>query len=455
MIISVNPKPSMQEFADLMRRTDILLNKEALSNPEYYKRRGGSPLEDDVKVVLDECAKGTTFAGTIEKISGQRFPDIVAAKFYGVEVKSTKEDHWTSTGSSILESSRVQDVERIYMTFGKLGGQVQFLSRPYEECLYDIKATHMPRYVIDMKLKPGHTIFDKMGIPYDTLRQMKDPVRRVSEYYRSNLKPGESLWWIGGAEDSPSVIRPWDALSILEKRTLVTYGFVNYPEIFMGDYNRYTLWLTLQQSVINPHVRDCFTAGGVKPVTLLNGEVKDFPAIYNKLNIHFDAVAQCSATRFLRNSDRILEKKAPVLRNISEARSLASAAPKTAGRPTQEGGLFRLREGRLLPPLSLPFRPPGEVTLPALRPGLLRAPGRLHWPLRARRTPSTRRPQAPTRCRQSRTSTSCRCAIPSRPCCMRHALRGAVSTRGTPRGGSRSVSTWKGSPRASGSARRR
>ena len=87
MIISVNPKPSMQEFADLMRRTDILLNKEALSNPEYYKRRGGSPLEDDVKVVLDECAKGTTFAGTIEKISGQRFPDIVAAKFYGVEVK--------------------------------------------------------------------------------------------------------------------------------------------------------------------------------------------------------------------------------------------------------------------------------------------------------------------------------------------------------------------------------
>lgn len=164
---------------------------------------------------------------------------------------------------------------------------------------------------------------------------------------------------------------------------------------------------------------------------------------------------QCSATRFLRNSDRILEKKAPVLRNISEARSLASAAPKTAGRPTQEGGLFRLREGRLLPPLSLPFRPPGEVTLPALRPGLLRAPGRLHWPLRARRTPSTRRPQAPTRCRQSRTSTSCRCAIPSRPCCMRHALRGAVSTRGTPRGGSRSVSTWKGSPRAFGSARRR
>lgn len=181
---------------------------------------------------------------------------------------------------------------------------------------------------------------------------------------------------------------------------------------------------------------------------------KAYPSNW-KDSYYFTFEGLCSATRFLRNSDRILEKKVPVLRNISEARSLASAAPKTAGRPTQEGGLFRLREGRLLPPLSLPFRPPGEVTLPALRPGLLRAPGRLHWPLRARRTPSTRRPQAPTRCRQSRTSTSCRCAIPSRPCCMRHVLRGAVSTRGTPRGGSRSASTWKGSPRASGSARRR
>lgn len=256
---------------------------------------------------------------------------------------------------------------------------------------------------------------------------------------------------------------------------------------FQKDNDTYEFAITLHKNKDNiKHVRICaLTNGLVKPITLKNitigcAEVSfslwDIDRLYRcvtsgkmreTIEIDFEekfqttipcienSTSKCSATRFLRNSDRILEKKAPVLRNISEARSLASAAPKTAGRPTQEGGLFRLREGRLLPPLSLPFRPPGEVTLPALRPGLLRAPGRLHWPLRARRTPSTRRPQAPTRCRQSRTSTSCRCAIPSRPCCMRHALRGAVSTRGTPRGGSRSVSTWKGSPRAFGSARRR
>lgn len=49
----------------------------------------------------------------------------------------------------------------------------------------------------------------------------------------------------------------------------------------------------------------------------------------------------CSATRFLRNSDRILEKKAPVLRSISEPRSLASAAPKNnRGDPRKRAGFL-------------------------------------------------------------------------------------------------------------------
>lgn len=50
--------------------------------------------------------------------------------------------------------------------------------------------------------------------------------------------------------------------------------------------------------------------------------------------------AVCSATRFLRNRDRIVEKNSPILRSISEARSLASTAPQQGERPTQEGGLF-------------------------------------------------------------------------------------------------------------------
>ena len=87
MLISVNPNPSLPEFQALMKMTDSILNADALKRPKYYATRGGNPLEDDVLVALEESAKGTDFENTIEKVSGQKFPDIVAAKLYGVEVK--------------------------------------------------------------------------------------------------------------------------------------------------------------------------------------------------------------------------------------------------------------------------------------------------------------------------------------------------------------------------------
>lgn len=285
MIVSSNPKPTMEEFAALMHRTDWLLNQDAQQRPFYYAKRNGSPLEDDVKAALEESAKGTPFENTIEKVSGQKFPDIVAAKFYGVEVKSTKSNHWTSTGSSILESSRIADVERIFMTFGKLGGSpIQFLSKPYEECLSGIAVTHMPRYLIDMRLQKGETIFDKMGIPYEELRLMENPVAPVSKYYRSQLKEGESLWWAGDTADETvsATIRLWNTLETDEKRHYTIYGCVNFPEISGGNYDRYALWLT-SQGIVDPHIRDQFSAGGQEPMLLSNGSVVKFPGVYRRV----------------------------------------------------------------------------------------------------------------------------------------------------------------------------
>ena len=288
MLISLNPKPSLPDFQNLMAKTDLFLNRDALNRPNYYVTRGGNPLEDDVKRALDQSASGTPFQGTIVKISGHRFPDIVAAGFYGVEVKSTKEDQWKSTGSSILESTRVDNVDRIYMTFGKLGGTpIEFRSRPYEDCLYDIAVTHMPRYLIDMDLKPGQTIFDKMGMPYDNLRTMTDPIAPVAKYYRSQLKAGERLWWAGDHVDDPvsAKIRLWKNLGQNEKSFYTVYGCVNFPEIFGGDYDRYALWLT-SLGVVDPHVRDQFSAGGKEPMRLSNGRTVMFPAVYRRTKVN-------------------------------------------------------------------------------------------------------------------------------------------------------------------------
>lgn len=138
----------------------------------------------------------TNFNKKIQLIRGHRFPDIVAEhivekRFFGVEVKITKDNKWTSTGNSVLESTRVEKVERIYLYFGKLAAPPQFKFRKYEECLYEIAVTHSPRYLIDMNLKEGKTIFDKMGIAYDDLRKSPNPISFIVNHYRKSAQPGE------------------------------------------------------------------------------------------------------------------------------------------------------------------------------------------------------------------------------------------------------------------------
>lgn len=294
MIISVNTSPPLVEFENLMKKTDLLLNDDAKKRPDYYKTRGGSLLEKDVKSALEECSKGTSFQGTIELISGQRFPDIVASKCYGIEVKSTKDNHWTSTGSSILESTRVEGIERIFMTFGKLGGNpIEFLSKPYEQCLSGIAVTHMPRYLIDMCLRKGQTIFDKLGIPYDSLRKMDNPIAPVAKYYRNQLKTGERLWWTGDDVDESvsATIRLWKNLSLEEKTYCKINALVLFPEIFQGNYDEYSLWLT-SKGIVDSHLRDQFSAGGQEEYCLATKEIVRVPAIYRRVHTNIDGIIE-------------------------------------------------------------------------------------------------------------------------------------------------------------------
>ena len=289
MIVAENPKPDLSQFQRLMQQTDILLNADAAKRQDYYTKRGGKLLEKDVCDAISECAIGTPFQGTVQLVSGASFPDIVANKYYGVEVKSTEKDHWTSTGSSILESTRNQDVERIYLTFGKLGKPVQFLSRPYEACLSGIAVTHYPRYLIDMRLSAGDTIFDKMGISYDELRLLDNPVEPVAKYYRSKLKPGESLWWAAGDTEAivPPTVKLWTALGQNEKEELVIQGYALFPELFNArnpkKYNRFALWLATQKGVVNTNIRDSFSAGGQVLLPTAGGIELKMPAVFGRV----------------------------------------------------------------------------------------------------------------------------------------------------------------------------
>ena len=94
------------------------MNKAVQIDPSGYNKLSGS---DSRKTnhwnLLKEIAPTINFPpDRIELISGHIFPDILLHKTkYGVEIKSTQKDAWTSTGSSIVESTRYKDAERIYM----------------------------------------------------------------------------------------------------------------------------------------------------------------------------------------------------------------------------------------------------------------------------------------------------------------------------------------------------
>ena len=225
---------------------------------------------------MHEVAPQTPFRPEeIKLVSGAKFPDIQAEQYYGVEVKTTASDTWKSVGSSIVESTRIEDVSMIYMLFAKLGGDfAEFRCKPYEDCLDNISLTHQPRYQIDMELeeKKRENIFQKMKIDYNSFRilEEKEKIQKVRTYFRSTAKEGyEMPWWIGDEESEASVpmtIRFLNDLSLEEKKQITVRMFILFPELFSNQgktkYKRAALWLCSRQALICSNNRDFFTAGG-------------------------------------------------------------------------------------------------------------------------------------------------------------------------------------------------
>ena len=270
-----------EAFAAFMSDVENEMNSLARVDSTLYKKCNAFDLERRAVDIMKMVAPKSEFnPDDINLVSGQSFPDILLSKqVFGVEVKSTQSNHWTSTGSSIVESTRNDYVKYIYMLFGKLGGSpAEFRCRPYEDCLYDIAVTHSPRYLIDMDLKKSDTIFSKMHTTYDEFRNEEHPIKTVVNYYKKQLPKGERLWWMGDEEPEKQpnnlVFRFWNYLSSEEKEKLKLQGYSLFPEIVSnrGDkFNRLAFWLTTENRVVCPNVRDLYTSGGRAGV-FINGQ---------------------------------------------------------------------------------------------------------------------------------------------------------------------------------------
>lgn len=281
--IAIDIKRKEEEaFARFMQVTTEALRMDAQRNAEYYGKQNGEKLES---VVLDKMRSfASSFDISPEDIRPtlkQHFPDILFGSRFGVEVKSTKEHSWTSTGSSIMESLREEQVKKVYLLFGRLSfPDIDFRCKPYEECLYDIAVTHSPRYLINMDLtSSSQTIFGKMQVNYDTFRESSNQIELVRDYYREKFrtsgKQGEMPWWIG--EDAnvssaafPSLqasgnIRMWDIIDRTTQDGLKACAFILFPEILGNENTKFqnlALWLCSRYSIISSSLRDKFSAGG-------------------------------------------------------------------------------------------------------------------------------------------------------------------------------------------------
>lgn len=288
MIVFNRDSDRQSEFENILYKANESLNSAAQKDVKTYLSLNGTNLEKVVVDALKECCTGTSFRKEdIQILSGQNFPDILASycsdpRYYGVEVKTTKENKWSSTGSSIVESSRAENIDQIYLLFGKLANpHAEFKTRKYEECLYDIAVTHSPRYLINMDIDANESIFAKMGTNYEEFRTSSDNIERARAYYRqqAHIKEQETgkkelPWWLRGdsliTEDVSAKkiidITLYSKLSESMKRDLKSKAFILFFEDILSNksdkYESSVLWFCEKYSVLVHNARDLYTAGG-------------------------------------------------------------------------------------------------------------------------------------------------------------------------------------------------
>lgn len=141
-----------------------------------------------------------------------------------------------------------------------------------------------------MLLDKGESIFDKMKLSYNKISTSDNPIKPIREYYRSNLRGGESLWWIdGNLGDQPVLapqIRDYSSLDKESKNRIEAEIFVRFPIVLSNKnrvkYNDIPAYLVSMHGVVSPNLRDHFTAGGQVNV-LFKGQEHRVPRIVCKL----------------------------------------------------------------------------------------------------------------------------------------------------------------------------
>jgi hypothetical protein len=271
------------DFEKILNEAITIIKRE---KKERTSKFSPSDLEKEVARVISLASKNLNIPSNVELISGKKFPDVVCEirekKLYGIEVKSTKSDEWICLGNSINESTRIDGLEKIYVFFGKLGGEPDFRYAKYEEILEEVRITHYPRYFINMNC--SKSIFDKMNTEYDEFRTNPDMFKILKSHYRKQLKQGEELWWMDNQDITKevSIIKMFSEMDEDKKEDIISEAFIYFTELFNPKdnkkYTRLVPWLVSKYQLVSPNIRDHFSAGGKVEISGY-----EFPQVVKKL----------------------------------------------------------------------------------------------------------------------------------------------------------------------------
>ncbi len=265
------------QFELLLDKTITVLKDINAKSPFKTNKNLWSEFEEEsfkaMKLVQDQNQKEIFSKWKIELVSGASFPDITteiaAKKKFGVEVKTSKANKWTTLGGSIMESTRVPDVERINVLFAKLD-PFDVRTKRFEDCVSNVAVTHSPRYLIDFNIDPGQTIFKKIKVDYSTIRNSEKPFEYFKKYFEEkSQRDGTELWFIESkdneldVEEHPTLeIKFYNDLGKERKDLIVSKAMILFPELFekTAKYKKIALWL-LKMGILNTSLRDIFSGG--------------------------------------------------------------------------------------------------------------------------------------------------------------------------------------------------
>jgi hypothetical protein len=188
--------------------------------------KNSDELESFVRgALIDEYAKQGQTLILQPKVKKQEFPDIIIAPF-GIEIKHTekKKNTWVSVANSIQESRRPVGIARIYVVFGKYGGDPEVRWGLYENVVNHARTSHVPRFQIDMNAQ--ESFFEKMGTSYVdfSVLPMKQKMAFMRIYARSRRHLVKDFWWL---EDD---LKSFSSLSIKDRRELIAEVCFLVPE---------------------------------------------------------------------------------------------------------------------------------------------------------------------------------------------------------------------------------